>query len=114
MFVPSPLSLLYSKLRPSVDDIGRLRRGLRPVTRPAVMGRRLNRELARCGSLSPTLGNRGSPTLGNCGSPTLGNCGSPTLGNRGVVLGIGSRSAALNPTCVIPSLSHTQDVLATH
>ena len=98
MFVPSPLSLLYSKLRQSVDDIGRLRRGLRPVTRPAVMGRRLNRELARCGSLSPTLGNRGSPTLGN----------------RGVVLGIGSRSAALNPTCVIPSLSHTQDVLATH
>ena len=61
------------------------------------MGRRLNRELARCGSLSPTLGNRGSPTLGN----------------RGVVLGIG-RSAALNPTCVIASLSHTQDVLATH
>ena len=83
MFVPSPLSLLYSKLRQSVDDIGRLRRGLRPVTRPAVMGRRLNRELARCGSLSPTLGNRGSPTLGNCGSPTLGNCGSPTVGNRG-------------------------------
>ena len=97
MFVPSPLSLLYSKLWQSVDDIGRLRRGLRPVTRPAVMGRRLNRELARCGSLSPTLGNRGSPTLGN----------------RGVVLGIG-RSAALNPTCVIASLSHTQDVLATH
>ena len=97
MFVPSPLSLLHSKLRQSVDDIGRLRRGLRPVTRPAVMGRRLNRELARCGSLSPTLGNRGSPTLGN----------------RGVVLGIG-RSAALNPTCVIASLSHTQDVLATH
>ena len=106
MFVPSPLSLLYSKLRQSVDDIGRLRRGLRPVTRPAVMGRRLNRELARCGSLSPTLG--------NSGSPTLGNRASLTLGNRGVVLGIGSRSAALNPTCVIPSLSHTQDVLATH
>ena len=105
MFVPSPPSLLYSKLWPSVDDIGRLRRGLRPVTRPAVMGRRLNRELARCGSLSPTLGNRGSPTLGNCASLTLGK--------RGVVLGIG-RSAALNPTCVIPSLSHTQDVLATH
>ena len=97
MFVPSPLSLLYSKLRQSVDDIGRLRRGLRPVTRPAVMGRRLNRELARCGSLSPTLGNRGSPTLGN----------------RGVVLGIG-RSAVLNPTCVIASLSQNQDVLATH
>ena len=97
MFVPSPLSLLHSKLRQSVDDIGRLRRGLRPVTRPAVMGRRLNRELARCGSLSPTLG----------------NLGSPTLGNRGVVLGIG-RSAALNPTCVIASLCHTQDVLATH
>ena len=97
MFVPSPLSLLYSKMRQSVDDIGRLRRGLRPVTRPAVMGRRLNRELARCGSLSPTLGNRASLTLGN----------------RGVVLGIG-RSAALNPTCVIASLSHTQDVLATH
>ena len=113
MFVPSPLSLLYSKLWQSVDDIGRLRRGLRPVTRPAVMGRRLNRELARCGSLSPTLGNRGSPTLGNCGSPTLGNRGSLKLGNRGVVLGIG-RSAALNPTCVIASLSHTQDVLATH
>ena len=105
MFVPSPLSLLYSKLWQSVDDIGRLRRGLRPVTRPAVMGRRLNRELARCGSLSPTLG--------NCGSPTLGNRGSLKLGNRGVVLGIG-RSAALNPTCVIASLSHTQDVLATH
>ena len=105
MFVPSPLSLLYSKLWPSVDDIGRLRRGLRPVTRPAVMGRRLNRELARCGSLSPTLGNRGSPTLGNRASLTLGK--------RGVVLGIG-RSAALNPTCVIASLSHTQDVLATH
>ena len=105
MFVPSPLSLLYSKLWQSVDDIGRLRRGLRPVTRPAVMGRRLNRELARCGSLSPTLGNRGSPTLGNCACLTLGN--------RGVVLGIG-RSAALNPTCVIASLSHTQDVLATH
>ena len=34
----------------TVDDIGRLRRGLRPVTRPTVMGRRLNRELARCGS----------------------------------------------------------------
>ena len=105
MFVPSPLSLLYSKLWQSVDDIGRLRRGLRPVTRPAVMGRRLNRELARCGSLSPTLGNRGSPTLGNRASLSLGN--------RGVVLGIG-RSAALNPTCVIASLSHTQDVLATH
>ena len=105
MFVPSPLSLLYSKLWQSVDDIGRLRRGLRPVTRPAVMGRRLNRELARCGSLSPTLGNRGSPTLGNRASFTLGN--------RGVVLGIG-RSTALNPTCVTASLSHTQDVLATH
>ena len=113
MFVPSPLSLLYSKLRQSVDDIGRLRRGLRPVTRPAVMGRRLNRELARCGSLSPTLGNLGSPTLGNCGRPTLGNRASLTLGTHGVVLGIG-RSAALTPTCVIASLCHTQDVLATH
>ena len=55
MFVPSPLSLLYSNLRQSVDDIGRLRRGLRPVTRPTVMGRRLNRELARCGSATLQL-----------------------------------------------------------
>ena len=48
LYTPSPLS--PRTLQHGVDHIGRLHRGLRPVTRPTVMGRRLNRELARCGS----------------------------------------------------------------
>ena len=70
LYTPSPLS--PRTLQHGVDHIGRLHRGLRPVTRPTVMGRRLNRELARCGSLCHTA----ASVWRRCHTSTLPRCGT--------------------------------------
>ena len=72
-YTPSPLSPPCTlQCGVWMDHIGRLHRGLRPVTRPTVMGRRLNRELARCGSLCHTA----AGVWRRCHTSTLPRCGT--------------------------------------